>query len=92
VIASKQNSFLGQRIQNTGRVHVFPLLLLVLNFFLEIYFEAHHEKTYFLSPSLAVLIWVLKLGLFFIWGFKINFQEEIKTRNGKGKTWPLLVF
>jgi hypothetical protein len=30
-------------------------------FFLEIYFEAPHEKTYFLSPSFAALIWVLKV-------------------------------
>jgi hypothetical protein len=28
---------------------------------------------------------------FFVRGFKINFQEKIKTWNGKGKTWPLPV-
>jgi hypothetical protein len=50
-----------RRIQNTGRVHVFPLPLLVFIFFLEIYFEALHEKTYLLSPSFAALIGVLKL-------------------------------
>jgi hypothetical protein len=55
-------------------------------FFLEIYFDAPHEKTYLLSPSFAVLIRGLKGG-FFIWGSKINFQEKkLKTWNGKGKT------
>jgi hypothetical protein len=52
---------LRQRTQNIERVHVFPLPLLVLNFFLEIYFEAPHEKNYLLSPSFAALIQVLKV-------------------------------
>jgi hypothetical protein len=54
-------TLLGQRIKNTGRVHVFPLLLLVFIFFLEIHFEAPHEKNYFLSPSFAALIQVLNV-------------------------------
>jgi hypothetical protein len=43
--------------------------------FQEIYFVPHEKKTYLLSPTFAALIHVLKV-VFFIWDFKINFQEK----------------
>jgi hypothetical protein len=54
---------------------------LFLFFFLEIYFEAPHEKTYMLSPSFAALIRVLKNSF-----FHMGFQKKFPGKN-KNKEW-----
>jgi hypothetical protein len=58
-------TLLGQRIQNTGRVHIFPLPDHVFIFFLEIYFKAHIEKNLILGPFFTALISVLKEVILF---------------------------
>ena len=61
VIASKQNYIIGAKDLKYRKCPCFPTAPPCFYFFLEIYFEAPHEKTYFLSPSFAALIWVLKV-------------------------------
>jgi hypothetical protein len=56
VIASKQNYIIGAKDSKYRKGPYYPTAPHCFNFFLEIYFEAPHEKTYLLSPSFAALV------------------------------------
>ena len=74
-VPSKQN-YIMQRIKNTGRVLVFhcppPLF-----FFFEIIFKPIIKKPSCSAPH-SLRSFGSEKYFFFIWGFKINFQEKIK--------------